>query len=82
MPNFNSLPSRRHRGQSHYKIRTQSLSGANSSLDDLVKRHILSVLAQTDGIIEGPKGAAKILGVHPNTLRSRMQKLGITRQPT
>ena len=59
-----------------------SLSGANSSLDDLVKRHILSVLAQTDGIIEGPKGAAKILGVHPNTLRSRMQKLGITRQPT
>jgi transcriptional regulator with GAF, ATPase, and Fis domain len=49
-------------------------------LDDITKRHILSVLAQTDGIIEGPKGAAKILGVHPNTLRSRMQKLGITRQ--
>jgi predicted ATPase/transcriptional regulator with GAF, ATPase, and Fis domain len=59
-----------------------SLSSASSSLDDITKRHILSVLAQTDGIIEGPKGAAKILGVHPNTLRSRMQKLGIVRQPS
>jgi formate hydrogenlyase transcriptional activator len=59
-----------------------SLSSASSSLDDIIKRHILSVLAETDGIIEGPKGAAKILGVHPNTLRSRMQKLGITRQPS
>jgi formate hydrogenlyase transcriptional activator len=59
-----------------------SLSSASSSLDDITKRHILSVLAQTAGIIEGPKGAAKILGVHPNTLRSRMQKLGITRQPS
>ena len=59
-----------------------SLSSASSSLDDIIKRYILSVLAQTDGIIEGPKGAAKILGVHPNTLRSRMQKLGITRQPS
>jgi predicted ATPase/transcriptional regulator with GAF, ATPase, and Fis domain len=59
-----------------------SLSSASSSLDDITKRHILSVLAQTDGIIEGPKGAAKILGIHPNTLRSRMQKLGITRHPS
>jgi transcriptional regulator with GAF, ATPase, and Fis domain len=57
-----------------------SLSSGSTSLDDITKRHILSVLARTGGIIEGPKGAAKILGVHPNTLRSRMQKLGITRQ--
>ena len=27
--------------------------------------------------IEGPDGAAKILGLHPSTLRTRMQKLGI-----
>ena len=57
-----------------------SLSSGSTSLDDITKRHILSVLARTGGIIEGPKGAAKILGVHPNTLRSRIQKLGITRQ--
>ena len=27
----------------------------------------------------GPRGAAQILGLHPNTLRSRLKKLGITR---
>jgi transcriptional regulator with GAF, ATPase, and Fis domain len=37
------------------------------------------VLAQTRGVIEGESGAAKILRVHPNTLRSRMKKLGIRR---
>jgi formate hydrogenlyase transcriptional activator len=30
-------------------------------------------------VIEGPRGAAQILGLHPNTLRSRLKKLGITR---
>jgi formate hydrogenlyase transcriptional activator len=43
------------------------------------KRHILAVLQQTGGVIEGPKGAAKLLKLHPNTLRSRMKKLGIQR---
>jgi formate hydrogenlyase transcriptional activator len=43
------------------------------------RSHILSVLKQTGGVIEGPKGAARILKVHPNTLRSRMVKLGIKR---
>jgi formate hydrogenlyase transcriptional activator len=35
------------------------------------------VLKQTHGVVEGSKGAAKILNLHPNTLRSRMKKLGI-----
>ena len=30
-------------------------------------------------VVEGPKGAALLLGLHPNTLRSRMKKLGIVR---
>jgi len=42
-------------------------------------RHIEAVLAQTRGVIEGPEGAARILNLHPNTLRSRMKKLGIER---
>jgi formate hydrogenlyase transcriptional activator len=50
-----------------------------NSLEAVERRHILNVLAETDGIIEGPKGAARILSLHPNTLRSRMKKLGITR---
>jgi formate hydrogenlyase transcriptional activator len=48
-----------------------------SNLDDVQREHILSVLRSTGGVVEGSKGAALILGVHPNTLRSRMKKLGI-----
>jgi transcriptional regulator with GAF, ATPase, and Fis domain len=38
----------------------------------------MRVLAETHGIIEGPRGAARILGLHPNTLRFRLRKLAIT----
>ena len=48
-------------------------------MGELEKAHILEVLHQTNWRIEGPKGAALILGLHPNTLRSRMRKLGIQR---
>ncbi len=47
------------------------------SLADAERAHIEAVLAQTGGAIAGPGGAAKILGVPPSTLRSRMEKLGI-----
>ena len=50
-----------------------------SSLEEVERRHILDVLGQTNWVIEGPRGAAGILGLHPNTLRSRMKKLGIVR---
>jgi formate hydrogenlyase transcriptional activator len=49
------------------------------SLEAIERRHILTVLRQTQWVIEGPRGAAQILGLHPNTLRSRLKKLGITR---
>ncbi len=49
------------------------------SLERVEKQHILSVLGQTEWVIEGPRGAAKILDLHPNTLRSRMKKLRIER---
>jgi formate hydrogenlyase transcriptional activator len=48
------------------------------SLQDVERAHILGVLAETHGIIEGPRGAARILSLHPNTLRFRLRKLGIT----
>jgi transcriptional regulator with GAF, ATPase, and Fis domain len=50
-----------------------------STLEAVERRHILTVLRQTRWVIEGPRGAAQILGLHPNTLRSRLKKLGITR---
>jgi formate hydrogenlyase transcriptional activator len=51
--------------------------GEALSLEEVEKRHILGVLKQTRGVVEGPKGAARILNLHPNTLRSRIKKLGI-----
>jgi PAS domain S-box-containing protein len=48
---------------------------------EVEREHILSVLRQTNWVIAGPRGAAKILGLHPNTLGNRMKKLGISRQP-
>jgi predicted ATPase/transcriptional regulator with GAF, ATPase, and Fis domain len=63
-----------------HEAQSPILSSKSASLDEVAKTHIMSVLAQTDGVVEGPAGAAKILGLHPNTLRSRMQKLGITRR--
>jgi len=54
-----------------------SVGGA--SLRDAERRHIESALAATNWVIEGEKGAARILDIHPNTLRSRMKKLDIHR---
>ena len=50
---------------------------ALSTLTEVERGHIMAVLKQTGGVIEGPKGAAKILNLHPNTLRHRISKLGI-----
>jgi formate hydrogenlyase transcriptional activator len=52
-----------------------------STLEDVERGYIMAVLKQTGGVIEGPKGAAKILNLHPNTLRHRISKLGIKRSP-
>lgn len=49
------------------------------ALDAVSRQHIVAVLKQTGWRIDGPRGAARILGVHPSTLRSRMRKLGIQR---
>jgi formate hydrogenlyase transcriptional activator len=57
----------------------QSLNGESHSQEQVEKRHILEVLTQTNWVIEGANGAAKILDLHPNTLRSRMKKLGLDR---
>jgi len=48
-----------------------------STLEDVERTHLDSVLTKTGGVVEGPRGAAIILGLHPNTLRHRMKKLGI-----
>jgi len=49
------------------------------TLEEVERSHILAALQQAVGVVDGPKGAAKILDLHPNTLRHRMNKLGIKR---
>jgi len=50
-----------------------------ATLEELERAHIIAVLNQTGGVVEGQRGAARILGLHPNTLRHRMQKFGLKR---
>jgi formate hydrogenlyase transcriptional activator len=50
------------------------------SLDQMERDHILAALNRSAGVIDGPNGAARILNLHANTLRSRMSKLGIGRK--
>ena len=47
------------------------------TLDEVDRNHILAALQHTGGVVDGPNGAARILNLHPNTLRHRMDKLGI-----
>ncbi|TAJ11152.1 response regulator [Marinilabiliaceae bacterium JC017] len=49
------------------------------TLDDMMKEYIIKVLESVNWRISGEKGAAKILGLKPTTLESRMKKLGIER---
>ncbi len=50
-----------------------------ATLDEVERLHILQVLEKTRWRLSGPAGASSVLGLHPNTLRHRMKKLGITR---
>jgi formate hydrogenlyase transcriptional activator len=49
------------------------------SLEMVERDHILSVLEQTNWLVTGPRGAAKVLRLNPSTLRNRMKKLGLKR---
>jgi transcriptional regulator with GAF, ATPase, and Fis domain len=47
------------------------------ALDAVVARHIRAVLERCHGRVEGEHGAARLLNIHPSTLRKRMKKLGV-----
>jgi PAS domain S-box-containing protein len=54
----------------------QSIS-AIKTLDEMEREYIVRILEDRDWRIEGHRGAARILGIHPSTLRGRMLKFGI-----
>ncbi len=49
------------------------------SIQAVERGHIIAMLKKTGGVIEGPKGAARLLNMNASTTRFRMKKLGITR---
>jgi formate hydrogenlyase transcriptional activator len=53
--------------------------GLAEALEEIERTQIAAALQRSGGVIEGPRGAAGVLKMHPNTLRSRMEKLGIRR---
>ncbi len=52
-----------------------------TTLSSVERKHIQDVLRECDWRINGNGNAAEQLGLHPNTLRFRMKKLGINRVP-
>jgi formate hydrogenlyase transcriptional activator len=50
-----------------------------TSLEDIERQHILRMLEACQWKINGKEGTAEKLNMNPNTLRSKMKKLGISR---
>ncbi len=48
-----------------------------ATLEEMERQHILRALEQTGGVLAGPQGAARLLGMSRSTVWSRMKKLGI-----
>lgn len=64
------------------EISSHPSTSAMRTLEETERNQILKILSETRWHIEGKDGAAEILGLHPSTLRSRMNKLGIIRPKT
>ncbi len=57
----------------------QQTFSAAMNMNEANRRHIEAALEETNWRIEGPRGAAHLLGLKPSTLRNRMRKLAIHR---
>ena len=66
-------------GEAWMPASQQAAAPAGVTLAEIELRHIRSILEGAGWRIEGAGGAARLLGLKPSTLRSRMLKLGIVR---
>ncbi|HKU42905.1 MAG TPA: sigma-54 dependent transcriptional regulator [Polyangiales bacterium] len=71
LPSSSSLP------PAPVPLHAAPAAGELAPLGAAMVSHIERALVATHGRIEGPFGAAKLLGINPHTLRARMRKLGI-----
>jgi formate hydrogenlyase transcriptional activator len=60
------------------EFRTETSHSSETSLQGNEREHIVRVLRETRGVISGPQGAARRLGLKRTTLQSKMQRLRIT----
>jgi transcriptional regulator with GAF, ATPase, and Fis domain len=63
-------------GKNHLNVRNPEAENTHT-LDAAMRNQIQIALEKTEGVISGDRGAAKLLGIHPSTLRARMRKMGI-----
>ena len=61
------------------EIAPQPVVEPAANFHDAERDHILRILRETKGMISGPAGAAKRLGLKRTTLNSKIKKLGIKR---
>lgn len=67
-------------GRPDPNVTSSAALGAESdwpTLDDVMRRHIVTALQHCQGRIYGPQGAARLLDINPNTLRARLRKHGL-----
>ena len=61
------------------ELTAEPTTSTSANLHDAERNHILRVLREAKGMISGPTGAAKRLGLKRTTLNSKLKKLGIKR---
>ena len=63
-----------------FELTTDDQAFTVKTLGEVERDYIIETLEHAGWRIEGPSGAANILGLNPSTLRTRMLKLGIHRR--
>jgi formate hydrogenlyase transcriptional activator len=71
-------------GNGNLEKKPESSAGKDiwNVLEETERKHILSVLSQTNWVVAGPNGAATRLGMKRSTLQLRIRKLGLSRENT
>jgi formate hydrogenlyase transcriptional activator len=67
-------------GNADKKTESSARKDIRNVLEETERKHILSVLSQTNWVVSGPNGAATRLGMKRSTLQLRMRKLGLSRE--
>jgi PAS domain S-box-containing protein len=74
-----ALPSLEPREERTVSVVAAPLEPAAPTVAQVEREYVTRTLAATEWVIEGEHGAARRLGLHPNTLRSRLKRWGIRR---